>query len=165
MGWSTTSDMRFKENIKDNVVGLDFILGLKPVTYNLNTQALNQYRTKGKMDSIYSDLEKMELDKQYKKQYQQIQIGFLAQDVEALADSLNFDFHGIDKPQNKESTYALRYAEFVAPIVKAIQEQQDIIEQQNKQIHLLKKKSIYLKRIKTSTEMTTKVGLLSKITK
>lgn len=134
VAWSTVSDMRFKENIKENVVGLDFIMGLKPVTYNVNFKALDHHHTQGKMDSIYSDLEKMELDKQYKKLYQQIQIGFLAQEVENLADSLNFDFHGIDKPQNKESTYALRYAEFVAPIVKAMQEQQAIIDSQKKEI-------------------------------
>ena len=134
VAWSTVSEMRFKENIKENVVGLDFIMGLKPVTYNVNFKALDHHHTKGKMDSIYSDLEKMDLDKQYKKLYQQIQIGFLAQEVENLADSLNFDFHGIDKPQNKESTYALRYAEFVAPIVKAMQEQQAIIDSQKKEI-------------------------------
>jgi hypothetical protein len=71
--------------------------------------------------------------------YNTTNIGFLAQDVEALADSLNFDFHGVDKPENPEGIYGLRYAEFVPSLVKAIQEQQKLIEQLQKEITELKK--------------------------
>jgi uncharacterized protein YlxW (UPF0749 family) len=36
-------------------------------------------------------------------------------------------------PQNEKDHYSLRYAEFVVPLVKAVQEQQKMIEQlQNK---------------------------------
>src|SRR6185295_16580092 len=34
-GWSNISDGRFKKNVQQNVPGLDFILQLRPVTYNL----------------------------------------------------------------------------------------------------------------------------------
>ena len=34
--WSSFSDRRIKDNIKENVPGLAFINKLKPVTYNLN---------------------------------------------------------------------------------------------------------------------------------
>ena len=40
----------------------------------------------------------------------------------AAANELNFDFSGIDKPKNENDHYALRYAEFVVPLVKAVQE-------------------------------------------
>ena len=44
-----------------------------------------------------------------------------------------FDFSGVDPPKNEKDLYGLRYAEFVVPLVKAVQEQQDIIEvQENK---------------------------------
>jgi len=36
----------------------------------------------------------------------------------------------LDKPANTDSYYALRYAEFTVPLVKAIQEQQLQIESQ-----------------------------------
>lgn len=88
-----TSDKRFKENVQDNVVGLDFIMNLEPVTYNFNNKAMDLY-LKG-IDTISS---KQHYDDMYKVQH----IGFLAQDVETLADSLNFDFHGIDKPENSK---------------------------------------------------------------
>ena len=35
----------------------------------------------------------------------------------------------MDKPKNADDLYSLRYAEFVVPLVKAVQEQQLIIEE------------------------------------
>jgi len=48
--------------------------------------------------------------------------GFLAQEVEQAALSLGFDFSGIDKPAHENDNYGLRYAEFVVPLVKAVQQ-------------------------------------------
>jgi len=47
------------------------------------------------------------------------------------ANFVGYDFNGVDKPKNENDFYGLRYAEFVVPLVKGMQEQQDIIEQQN----------------------------------
>ncbi len=66
--------------------------------------------------------------------------GFIAQEVEATAKKTGFDFSGVDKPQNANDHYALRYAEFVVPLVKAIQEQQALIDAQNKKIEELTKR-------------------------
>jgi hypothetical protein len=55
--------------------------------------------------------------------------GFLAQEVEQAAKSLGYNFSGVDKPKDDtKQTYALRYSDFVVPIVKAMQEQQQQIE-------------------------------------
>jgi len=51
-----------------------------------------------------------------------------------------FDFSGVDASKNENDFYALRYAEFVVPLVKAVQEQQEIIEDQQKQIDELMKR-------------------------
>ncbi len=48
--------------------------------------------------------------------------GFVAQDVEKAAKSLNYDFSGVDAAKNDKDLYGLRYAEFVVPLVKAVQE-------------------------------------------
>jgi hypothetical protein len=45
----------------------------------------------------------------------------------------------VDNPANPDGYYNLRYADFVVPLVKAVQEQQEIIENQQKQIDELKK--------------------------
>ena len=48
--------------------------------------------------------------------------GFIAQEVEKAALGLGFDFSGVEAPKNEKSFYGLRYAEFVVPLVKAVQE-------------------------------------------
>ena len=70
-----------------------------------------------------------------------IMTGFLAQEVETAALECNYDFSGIDKPKNVNDHYSLRYAEFVVPLVKAVQEQQEMIEEQQKEIDKLKEQN------------------------
>src|SRR5690606_38415696 len=48
--------------------------------------------------------------------------GFIAQEVEAAAKRLNYNFSGVDAPKNEKDLYGLRYAEFTVPLVKAVQE-------------------------------------------
>ena len=48
--------------------------------------------------------------------------GFVAQDVERAAKELGYDFSGVDAAKNDKDLYSLRYAEFVVPLVKAVQE-------------------------------------------
>ncbi len=122
--WTNVSDKRFKKNINyNNVPGLDFILKLKPVTYYLDQKFISENLYKGsKVVETTTSL----------------QTGFIAQEVEAAASDLEFDFSGIDKPKNENDYYGLRYAEFVVPLTKAIQEQQKQIEQQKTEIEELK---------------------------
>ena len=68
-----------------------------------------------------------------------LQTGFIAQEVEQAAQSLGYEFSGVDAPKNENDYYGLRYAEFVVPLVKAVQEQQKIIEKQQKEIEELKR--------------------------
>ena len=73
-----------------------------------------------------------------------VRTGFIAQEVEAVAQKVGFNFDGVSTPQNETDLYGIRYAEFVVPLVKAMQEQQAIIEQQKndyqQQIQLLLKR-------------------------
>ena len=71
--------------------------------------------------------------------------GFVAQEVEAAARAIGYDFSGVDAPQNPDGHYGLRYAEFVVPLVKAIQEQQAMIEEQQRSIEALQEE---VKRLK-----------------
>lgn len=59
------------------------------------------------------------------------QSGLLAQEVEKAAKEIGYNFSGVDAPKNSDDYYGLRYAEFVVPLIKAVQEQQVIIEEQN----------------------------------
>ena len=64
--------------------------------------------------------------------------GFIAQQVEKAALSIGYNFSGVDFAKNSNDHYGLRYAEFVVPIVKAVQEQQLIIEELRKEVWELK---------------------------
>lgn len=50
-----------------------------------------------------------------------------------------FVFHGIEAPQNDRDHYSIRYAEFVVPLVKAVQELSAKVEKQQSEIQELKK--------------------------
>jgi hypothetical protein len=128
--WSTYSDARIKRNIKEDVTGLSFILKLRPVTYNRSVDDMT--RLTGAEVRDYPE----------KKEIETIRFtGFLAQDVEKAAQECGFDFSGITKPKTPTDLYSLSYESFVVPLVKAMQEQQAIIEQQQKQIDDLKEQN------------------------
>ena len=55
-------------------------------------------------------------------------MGFVAQEVEQIVKENNYIFTGVEKPQNENSHYSIRYAEFVVPLVKGMQEQQELIK-------------------------------------
>ena len=112
--WTNVSDKRFKKDIQANVPGLNFIKKLKPVTYHLDMDAIeNLLKTP---DSL-----RKKNNETFKKD-KILQTGFIAQEVEAAAKEIGFDFSGVDAPKNENDFYGLRYAEFVVPLVKAVQE-------------------------------------------
>lgn len=115
--WSNISDGRFKKNIKDNVVGLDFILRLHPVTYNLDVTSLSKALHENQ-DKEWNDQMKTAIAEKEKM----IQNGFVAQEVEKAAIASGYDFSGVEIPKSETDLYSLRYAEFVVPLVKAVQE-------------------------------------------
>ena len=137
--WTNISDGRFKNNVKENVPGLAFISKLRPVTYNLAATALDHFFHLNYKDSTDKTSEELKA-KGLKEKEQIIYTGFIAQEVGAAAKSIGFDFSGVDAPKNDNDTYGLRYAQFVVPLVKAVQEQQQEIELLKKEIQILKDK-------------------------
>lgn len=134
-GWTNISDGRYKKNIQEDVKGLDFIMQLRPVTYQLDIAGL---RMKLDEPGTYSKESKMDLAIAEKESM--IQSGFVAQEVEAAAIKLGYNFSGVDMPRNENDLYGLRYAEFVVPLVKAVQEQQQLITTLQKKIEILENK-------------------------
>jgi hypothetical protein len=74
--------------------------------------------------------------------------GFIAQEVEATADSIGYNFDGVHHPESNNDTYGLTYGDFVVPLVKAVQEQEGTINKQQATIDSLKNQNAeLLKRI------------------
>ena len=116
-----------------------FINSLRPVSYKVDINSLNEYYDKGKRhDSTYEEVKtsrKPSADEASKIVYN----GFIAQEVEAAAKKLNYNFSGVDKPQTKDGLYGLRYADFVVPLVKAVQElsvQNEKLKSQNEDLEI-----------------------------
>ena len=130
VNWGIVSDARIKTDVQEDVKGLDFILKLRPVTYHISNVAINAI-TKTKDSSNFEgkyDGEKIKYT------------GFLAQEVEQAAKAANYQFSGYDTPKSEQDLYKIKYAEFVVPLVKAMQEQQQIIEELKKKLELQEKR-------------------------
>lgn len=144
VAWTNLSDGRYKTNIKEDVAGLNFIMGLRPVTYNLKVDELAEKLGENKKMDMYSnEMDQTIVDEISAARQQKANIrtaGFIAQEVEQTAKKMGFEFSGVDAPKNSNDLYGLRYAEFVVPLVKALQEQQEIIMAQQNQINELAKK-------------------------
>ncbi len=135
VAWTAFSDGRFKSKIKENVSGLDFILKLRPVTYQIDTQKINSFFGIDQLSGYHSFLKNRSAKNRKRL------TGFIAQEVAETAKSIGFDFDGIDLPKDDtESNYGIRYSLFVIPLVKAVQEQHNMIIDLQNQIKDLKNK-------------------------
>jgi hypothetical protein len=120
--WTNISDGRFKKNIKENVPGLEFINKLQPITYTLDATGIDNFLHKDlPQDKQANDKAKAAMNKALAEKEKVVYTGFVAQDVEKAAKSLNYDFSGVDAAKNDKDLYGLRYAEFVVPLVKGMQ--------------------------------------------
>ena len=103
-----TSSIRYKKDVQPIDIGLDFILSLNPVSYNL-------------------------------KNGDTPQVGFIAEDFpdDRLVAMSMIDREDESKGYQRES---VNYAQIVAPLVKAIQEQTQIIKELEARIKQLENK-------------------------
>jgi hypothetical protein len=156
VAYTYPSDARFKFNIQDNVPGLLFIKKLKPITYQFDTE---------KFETFVGGNTKENGTQSFQKSTEIIHSGFLAQDIEKICQEVNYDFDGLHVPNstNKTDHYSLAYSQFIMPMIKAMQEQQDIIEQQGEQIkNLENEKNVLQSLINKINQMEEKINLLEK---
>ncbi len=105
-GTIQTSDQQEKNTITDSDLGLDFVKRLSPKSYIFNGKTRTHY-------------------------------GLIAQDVETVLSDINKPTSGFagfikddisEEQDGSQYRYGLRYTEFVAPLIKAVKDQQAIIE-------------------------------------
>lgn len=131
-GAINTSDEREKTDITRSVPGLSFISLLNPSTYKWKVGGVEVVR------QVYVDLEGNEAPEGTElpdgatpgriitkdRPGTRTHWGLIAQEVKAACDTLGIDFGGwvlVDK-DNPESRQALRYDQFIPPLIKAVQE-------------------------------------------
>ena len=133
VGWTTLSDARFKTENATKVPGIDFIKKLRPVTYYVDHEAMNAFIDDHHKGSGLrtKDEKTISMGKSdYKPEYiKTLESGFMAQEVEQAAKELGYEFNGVDAPKNEKDYYGLRYSQFVVPLVKAVQELNEKLDQ------------------------------------
>ena len=104
VGWSITSDKRWKSEIQKSNLGLDFIKKLNPVSYVRNND-----------------------------ESKKIEYGFIAQELEEALNNSDATNNGIIT-KDDAGMYSVRYNDLLSPMVKAIQELEEenqILKNQN----------------------------------
>ena len=117
------SDARDKTDIRDTVLGLDFIMKLRAVDWRVDS------RSKYAADEI----------KDGSKAGKRFHHGFVAQEIKQIIDDTGVDFAGFNDCAHQggaEQMY-LSYTELFGPLVKAVQEQQQQIKSQQEMINQL----------------------------
>lgn len=137
--FSYPSDARFKNNIREDVPGLEFITQLKPVSYYFDTRKFEEHLLQNMPESVR---QRKLADRDFEQSSHVLHSGFLAQDVEKVCKSLKYDFDGLHIPNQNNNTdhYSIAYSQFVVPLVKAVQEQQVMIEEKKRRIEVLEEK-------------------------
>ncbi len=108
VAWTVTSDIRWKESVRELPYGINFVSKLKPVDY---IRKNNENRSR--------------------------EVGFIAQDIESLMEESGIDDYGL-LSKTDDGMLELRYNDFIPILTRAIQEQQQRIEFQENQIEELK---------------------------
>ena len=122
--WTTYSDNRIKSDVKEINYGIDAVLKLKPVSYLQHNSTAENGKIVIDNAGVYN-------------------IGFIAQDIYKIIPEI------VNKPENEENTlWSMSYEKLTPVLVKAIQEQQAIIESQKSTIGKLEaQNSEILKRL------------------
>jgi hypothetical protein len=118
-GTIQTSDLRSKESIVNSTLGLAFVNKLRPISYKWkeSTHILNVEQEDGSRKEVIET-----------QTHSRTHYGLIAQEVKTVLDDLSIDtkdFAGYidgNVSKNKADTYGLRYGEFIAPLIKAVQE-------------------------------------------
>jgi trimeric autotransporter adhesin len=140
VGFSHPSDSRFKSNVQEDVPGLSLLNRLRPVSYHFETLKFERFL--GIPDSVIN-----EKKSQYENAEKVKHTGLIAQELEAACKEIGYEFSGLHRPQNSKDNYSIAYDNLIPVLIKAIQEQQQTIQQQQKGIDELKKQNeVLLKR-------------------
>ncbi|OUR92049.1 hypothetical protein A9Q87_08090 [Flavobacteriales bacterium 34_180_T64] len=112
--WNTYSDRRIKSSIRNINYGLQTIMKLRPTAYNHHNTLIDEKSGTSRLSSESVP-----------------DIGLIAQDVYELVPE------SVSKPANDEDLWSMDYTRLVPVLIKAIQEQQQIIEKQNSEMKSL----------------------------
>lgn len=136
---SVPSDARLKTDISDTSLGLAFIKQLRPVEFKWKDRNMQHV-----IEDIYEQLYGSTVGASMKSEPSpgvRKHLGFIAQEVKAALDTTGDDYSIYTREQSQSTVLydlqGVNSKELIAPIVKAIQEQDAVIQTQLSTISLL----------------------------
>lgn len=161
------SDGRDKAEVRNTILGLDFIKAIRPVDYKWDYREdyIPEFTKKEPLAPLNATEEEKSKYNQEKEQYEKdlkeyldkrnlskivkdgskirtrYHHGVIAQEIKTILDEKRIDFGGYQdhKIKGGEDVLTIGYTEFIGPMIKAIQEQQAMIDDLKQQIVELKK--------------------------
>ena len=123
--WTVGSDERDKTDIENlpNNAGLNFVNQLRPVTYVWDNRS-NYYKP---TDEKYGE-------RDHSKKSTTKQVGFIAQEVKAIEESIGWTEDHIVNTSNEQS-YKLTYSQVIPMLTKAVQELSAKVEELEKKLN------------------------------
>lgn len=127
------SDLRDKADIRDTVLGLDFINKVRPVDY--------KWDIRDEYVEIKEDGTVITHERDGSKKKNRYHHGVIAQEIQKVIEAEGIDFGGFQHHElsGGEDVMSIGYTEFIAPLIKAVQELSAKVEEQAKEIAALKK--------------------------
>ena len=127
---NTRSDLRDKTDIRDTVLGLDFINKLRPVDFRWDVRE-----------------DYIEQPKDGSKKRDRFHHGLIAQEVKSTMDNLNVDFAGYQdhKINGGKDVLTIGYEELIGPLIKSIQDFSNQLNKSNESIQDLTAEVAFLK--------------------
>lgn len=117
------SDARDKTDIRDTLLGLDFIKTLRPVDFRWNYRE-DYYDNEEYTEGGDTLIRKVAVPQDGSRSRGRFHHGLIAQEVKQAADSQNIDFAGYQDHSinGGDDVLSIGYSELIAPLIKAVQQ-------------------------------------------
>ncbi len=117
------SDARDKTDIRDTLLGLDFIKSLRPVDFRWNYRE-DYYNNEEYTEDGDALIRKVAVPQDGSRSRTRFHHGLIAQEVKQAADSQNVDFAGYQDHSiaGGDDVLSIGYNELIAPLIKAVQQ-------------------------------------------
>jgi hypothetical protein len=126
--WQNPSDARFKRDVQADVPGLELITALRPVSYRLDAPAIERFTgAEARLERNVSADELAAHRASWERVAQVRHTGLLAQEAAGVLHSLGRCADIVHVPTEPQDHYTVGYATLVAPLVQAMQQQQERI--------------------------------------
>lgn len=121
------SDLRDKTDVRETTLGLNFINELRPVDYKWDMRVDYMVLVEDQDGNVV----RQEMSKDGSKKRNRFHHGLIAQEVQQICEQNGYDFGGWQdhKIAGGDDIYSIGYDELIAPLIKAVQELSQKIDQ------------------------------------